>query len=151
KPTAEVLAKPCEAVLPRTYAWKVCPYCERGSGLTEGLDRCFGGHSVVSTSSYVEHGGEQKGTIHVIHDTTDRHEAEEKYRNLFEQAQEGMFVATLDGDLLDCNNAFVTMLGYGSRDELMALDIAGILGANSEERDAFRKELEAHNYVRNFE
>jgi len=151
KPTEEVLGKPCEAVLPHAYAWRMCPYCERGSGLTEGLDRCFGGHSVVSTSSYVEHGGEQKGTIHVIHDTTDRHAAEEKYRRLFEQAQEGMFVATLEGDLLDCNHAFVTMLGYSNRDELMALDLAGILGANAEERDAFRKELETHNYVRNFE
>jgi two-component system NtrC family sensor kinase len=151
KPTEEVLGKPCEAVLPHTHAWRVCPYCDRGSGLTEGLDRCLGGRSVVSTSSYLEHGSRQEGTIHVIHDTTDSHAAEEKYRRLFEQAQEGMFVATLDGDLLDCNHAFVTMLGYGSRDELMALDLAGILGANEEERNAFRKELEAHNYVRSFE
>ena len=151
KPAANVLGSPCESVLPRTYAWKGCPYCERGSGLTEGLDRCFGGHSVVSTSDYTEQGGEQRGTIHVIHDTTDRHAADEKYRMLFEQAQEGVFVATLEGDLLDCNNAFVTMLGYGSRDELMALDLASVLGVNAEEREAFRRELEAHNYVRNFE
>ena len=151
KSAENVLGKPCESVLPRTHAWRVCPYCERGSGLTEGLDRCLGGHSLVSTSSYVEHGSEQKGTIHVIHDTTDSHAAEDKYRKLFEQAQEGMFVATLDGDLLDCNHAFVTMLGYSSREELMALDLIGIIGANEEERDAFRKELEAHNYVRNFE
>src|ERR1700734_4129256 len=70
---------------------------------------------------------------------------------LFEQAQEGVFVATLEGDLLDCNDAFVTMLGYGSRDELVALDLASVLGATNEERESFRNELEAHNYVRNFE
>ena len=50
---------------------------------------------MVSTSSYAEQGSQQKGTIHVVHDTTARQEAEEKYRMLFEQAQEGVFVATL--------------------------------------------------------
>ncbi|HUB01849.1 MAG TPA: GAF domain-containing protein [Terriglobales bacterium] len=151
KAPADVLGSLCETVLPRKHPWRDCPYCERGSGLTEGLDPCFGGQSVVSTSSYTEQGGQQKGTIHVVHDTTDRHAAEEKYRMLFEQAQEGVFVATLEGDLLDCNDAFVTMLGYGNRDELMSLDLAGVLGATADERDAFRRELEAHNYVRNFE
>ncbi len=151
KAPADVLGNSCESILPRNHSWRDCPYCERGPGLTEGLDRCFGGQSVVSTSSYNEQGGQQKGTIHVVHDSTDRHAAEEKYRMLFEQAQEGVFVATPDGDLLDCNDAFVTMLGYGSRDELMALDLGSVLGATEEERDAFRQALEKHNYVRNHE
>jgi PAS domain S-box-containing protein len=151
KAPADVIGNSCESVLPRKHPWRDCPYCERGSGLTEGSDPCLGGESVVSTSSYNEQGGQQKGTIHVVHDTTDRHAAEEKYRMLFEQAQEGVFVATLDGDLLDCNDAFVTMLGYGNRDELMTLDLGSVLGATEEERDAFRQELEKHNYVRNFE
>ncbi len=148
---ADVLGHLCEEVLPQQRAWSGCPYCERGSGLTEGMDPCFGGQSVVSTSSYAEQGGRQKGTIHVVHDTTARQVAEEKYRMLFEQAQEGVFVATPDGELLDCNDAFVTMLGYGSRDELMALDMGSVLHSVAEEREAFRKEIEAHNYVRNFE
>jgi two-component system NtrC family sensor kinase len=148
---ADVLGHLCEEVLPQKHAWSGCPYCERGSGLTEGMDACFGGQSVVSTSSYAEQGGQQKGTIHVVHDTTARQVAEEKYRMLFEQAQEGVFVATPDGKLLDCNDAFVTMLGYGSRDELMALDMGSVLHGVAEEREAFRKEIEAHNYVRNFE
>ncbi len=151
KAPADVLGNLCEEVLPGKRAWSGCPYCERGSGLTEGIDPCFGGQSVVSTSSYAEQGGQQKGTIHVVHDTTARQVAEEKYRMLFEQAQEGVFVATPEGELLDCNDAFVTMLGYGSRDELMALDMGSVLHPVAEERDAFRKEIEAHNYVRNFE
>src|SRR6202163_13052 len=148
---ADVLGHQCEEVLPQKGAWSGCPYCERGSGLTEGMDACFGGQSVVSTSSYAEQGGQQKGTIHVVHDTTARQVAEEKYRMLFEQAQEGVFVATPDGKLLDCNDAFVTMLGYGSRDELMTLDMGSVLHGVAEEREAFRKEIEAHNYVRNLE
>jgi two-component system NtrC family sensor kinase len=137
--------------LPQIRPWTGCPYCDRGSGLTEGTDPCFGGQSVVSTSSYAEQGSQQKGTIHVVHDTTARQVAEEKYRMLFEQAQEGVFVATPEGELLDCNDAFVTMLGYGSRDELMSLDMGSVLFSITEEREAFLKEIEAHNYVRNFE
>ena len=151
KAPADVLGSLCKEVLPQQRPWTGCPYCERGSGLTEGIDPCFGGQSVVSTSSYAEQGSQQKGTIHVVHDTTARQMAEEKYRMLFEQAQEGVFVATLEGDLLDCNDAFVTMLGYGSRDELMALDMGSVLHSVAEEREAFRQEIEAHNYVRNFE
>ena len=151
KAPADVLGNLCEEVLPQVQSWRGCPYCERGSGLTEGIDPCFGGQSIVSTSSYAEQGSQLKGTIHVVHDTTARQMAEEKYRMLFEQAQEGVFVATPDGQLLDCNDAFVTMLGYSSRDELMALDMGSVLHSVGEERDAFLKEIEAHNYVRNFE
>jgi PAS domain S-box-containing protein len=148
---ADLLGSLCETVLPHQLAWSQCPYCARGPGRSEEPDPCFGGQSVVSTSSYAEQGSQQRGTIHVVRDTTERHAAEEKYRMLFEQAQEGVFVATFDGKLLDCNDAFVTMLGYGSRDELMALDLGSVLYGVTEEREAFRTELEAHNYVRNCE
>ena len=151
KAPADVLGNLCKDVLPQSHAWNRCPYCERGSGLTEGTDPCFGGQSVVSTSSYAEQGSQKKGTIHVVHDVSERQEAEEKYRMLFEQAQEGVFVATPEGNLLDCNDAFVTMLGYSNRDELMALDVGSMLHAVPEERELFRREIEAHNYVRNFE
>ncbi len=78
---------------------------------------------MVSTSSYLEQGGKQKGTIHVVRDITDGRIAEEKYRMLFEQVQEGVFVATPEGKLLDCNDAFVRMLGHSSREELMAMNV----------------------------
>ncbi len=151
KAPADVLGNLCKEVLPQRRAWSGCPYCERGSGITEGIDPCFGGQSVVSTSSYAEQGSQPKGVIHVVHDITDRQIAEEKYRMLFEQAQEGVFVATPEGNLLDCNDAFVTMLGYSNRDELMALDLSSVLNAIPEERESFLREIEAHNYVRNFE
>src|SRR6267378_6238570 len=147
----DVVGNLCEMVLPQRSPWTGCPYCDRGSGLTEGPDLCFGGQALVSTSSFTEQGSQQKGTIHVVRDTTERHVAEEKYRMLFEQAQEGVFVATLEGKLLDCNDAFVTMLGYVSREELTTVDIDSVLYPVPDERAAFRKEIDAHNYVRNFE
>jgi PAS domain S-box-containing protein len=150
---ADVVGQLCEAVLPRNQAqWKGCPYCVGSEdGFHEGSDPGFGGFAMVSTSSYVEQGSKQKGTIHVVRDTTDRRIAEEKYRLLFEQVQEGVFVATPEGKLLDCNDAFIRMLGYGNREELVGVNVDTELYASSEQRDVFRRQVEQHNYVRNFE
>lgn len=151
---AEVIGKTCEAVLPgNREPWKDCPYCnvESEHGLHEGKDPCFGGFSMISTSSYTDQVSQEKGTIHVVRDVTDRHIAEEKYRLLFERLQEGVFVATPEGRLLDCNDAFAHMLGHGSRNELMALNLETDLYASPELRDIFRREVEEHEYVRDFE
>src|SRR5579862_9367761 len=150
---ADVVGQLCETVLPHNRGrWKGCPYCQHTEeGFHEGPDPGFGGYSMVSTSSYVEQGSKQRGTIRVVRDTTDRRIAEEKYHLLFEQMQEGVFVATPEGKLLDCNDAFIRMLGHGSREELMALNVDAELYASQEQRDVFRREVEQHNYVRNFE
>ena len=87
----------------------------------------------------------------MVRDTTDRRIAEEKYRLLFEQMQEGVFVATPEGKLLDCNDAFVRMLGHSSREELMGVNVDTELYASHEQRDVFRRQVEQNNYVRNFE
>lgn len=51
------------------------------------------------------------------------HESEKRYRQLFQQMQEAVFVSTPEGQLLDCNDAMVRMLGYKSKQELQAIDI----------------------------
>jgi PAS domain S-box-containing protein len=154
KAAADVLGSSCEAALPHAFGeWTGCPYCAIGANeeFVEGADPCFGGFSVVSTSSYSEQGSPQKGTIHVVRDITDRRTAEEKYRLLFEQVQEGVYVASRDGRLIDCNDAFVQMLGYATREELMVLNVDSEICVDSRQRETFLREIEAHNYVRNFE
>ena len=154
KAAADVIGSSCEASLPHTFGeWKGCPYCSMGGDeeFTEGADPCFGGFSVVSTSSYTEQGSPQKGTIHVVRDITDRRSAEEKYRLLFEQVQEGVYVADPSGKLIDCNDAFVHMLGYSNRDELLVLNLDSEICVDPKQRETFRQEIETHNYVRNFD
>ncbi|HET9408714.1 MAG TPA: GAF domain-containing protein [Candidatus Sulfotelmatobacter sp.] len=151
---ADVLGNTCDSVLPHTLGeWTGCPYCAtRGEEeFSEGADPCFGGFSVVSTSSYSEQGTPQKGVIHVVRDITERRSAEEKYRLLFEQVQEGVYVATPTGQIVDCNDAFVHMLGFGNRADVLALNLNSEICVDSAQREAFRKEMEAHNFVRNFE
>ena len=151
---ADVLDHSCESVLPHTFGeWTGCPYCAMGGDeeFREGADPCFGGFSVVSTSSYTEQGSAQGGTIHVVRDITERRSAEEKYRLLFEQVQEGVYVATPTGRLLDCNDAFVHMLGYSTREELLVLNLHTEVCVDAAQREAFQREIETHHYVRNFE
>ncbi len=151
---ADVVGSSCESTLPHTYGeWTGCPYCAMGGDeeFTEGADPCFGGFSVVSTSIYTEQGSPQKGTIHVVRDITDRRSAEEKYRLLFEQVQEGVYVANPEGQLIDCNDAFVHMLGYKQREELLVLNLNSEICVDPKQREAFRREIEDHNYVRNFD
>src|SRR4051812_6244756 len=96
----DIIGKSCEAVLPHTTSG--CAYCQRKAYAGgDGPDPVFGGFSLVSTSSYTEEGGAATGTVHVITDTTERRAAEERYRLLFEEAQEGVFISTPQGRILD--------------------------------------------------
>jgi PAS domain S-box-containing protein len=151
--SADVIGSTCESVLPHGLGeWTGCPYCARGGEeITEGADPCFGGFSLVSTSSHSEQGSKQKGTIHIVRDITERHSAEEKYRLLFDQVQEGVYVAMPGGRLLDCNDAFVHMLGYQRREELLNLNLDQDVRVDAGQRDAFHKAIEQQNYVRNFD
>ncbi len=152
KAAAEIMGRTCEEVLPHQGEWKNCPYClANEEGFHDGVDPCMGGHSMVSSSSYSEQGSKQRGTIHVIRDVTDHQMAEEKYRQLFEQVQEGVFVVSAEGNLIDCNDAFVRMLGHTHREDLMALNIENEIYASADQRDALRRAMDLHNYVRNFE
>ena len=43
-----------------------------------------------------------------------------KYRTLFDRNLAAVYVSTLEGKMLDCNNAFVEMYGFGSKEEALA-------------------------------
>ena len=46
-------------------------------------------------------------------------QAEEKYRDIFENAVEGMFQSTTSGRYLSANSALARMFGYSSPEELV--------------------------------
>jgi PAS domain S-box-containing protein len=80
-------------------------------------------------------------------------EAEAKYRDIFESAQEGIFQTTPDGRYLSANPALARMLGYDSPEELVAsvTDIGRQLCVRPESREQFRRRLEKEGQVREFE
>jgi PAS domain S-box-containing protein len=80
-------------------------------------------------------------------------EAEAKYRDIFESAQEGIFQSTPDGRYLSANPALARMLGYDSPEELMAsvTDIGRQVCVRPESREQFKRLVEQDGQVREFE
>jgi two-component system NtrC family sensor kinase len=62
-----------------------------------------------------------------------------------------VFVTTPEGNLLDCNDAFVRMLGHPNRAALLGCNVDVEFYTSPEQRKTFRREAEAHNFVRDFE
>ncbi len=106
---------------------------------------------LVSTSRV--HGASSEGmqTIHVLKDISDRLEVEQRYRELFDNIQEGLFFSTPDGRFIEVNDALVRMLGYASREDLLQVDVRTQIYFSSEGHQELAREMEEHGVVRNHE
>jgi len=90
-------------------------------------------------------------TIHVLKDISERREVERRYRELFDNIQEGLFFSTPEGRFVEVNDALVRMLGYESREELLQAEIGSQIYFSPEQRQNFMGALEKEGVVRNFE
>ena len=80
-------------------------------------------------------------------------ESEKRYRNIFENAVEGIFQATADGTYLRVNPAFARMCGFGSPEEMIdeITDIARQLYLDARDRSRIKRLYEHRGVVRGFE
>src|SRR5271166_4887715 len=67
-------------------------------------------------------GDEVVGVSALARDVTEEREKEQRFTELFETLQEGIYFSTPEGKLLEGNAALVRILGYESKDELLSLD-----------------------------
>jgi PAS domain S-box-containing protein len=101
--------------------------------------------------------GEVVGAANIARDITGRKRAEEalqdseeRYRLLFERNLAGVYRVTVDGRLLDCNDACARIFGHTSASEMLehtVLDSYPDPGA----RDEFLARLKEHGTLTNFE
>ncbi len=131
--------------------WSSCPYCENAAGKPDQIDPTFGGYFLVTNSDFHDSNGQPLGTIHVLKDFTERRQAENKFRMLFENVQEGIFISTPNGRFLDFNKALMNILGYESREELLAVDIESTFYLRAEDRERLKRLLREHGEVSDFE
>ncbi|MFZ1983087.1 MAG: PAS domain S-box protein [Desulfatitalea sp.] len=77
--------------------------------------------------------------------------SELKYQALFEESKDTVFVSTPEGRYLDINPAGVELLGYASKEEMLALDIPRDVYARPEDRRNLIRHLEQSVFVKDYE
>jgi PAS domain S-box-containing protein len=130
-----------------------CPFCRSTADVATDeyvlpvLDRTY----LVSTSRV--HGANSEGlqTVHVLKDITDRREAERRYRELFDNIQEGVFFSTPDGRFIEVNDALVRMLGYRNREHLLQADVRTQVCFSAEQYEELAGQMQQYGAVRNHE
>jgi two-component system NtrC family sensor kinase len=102
-------------------------------------------------------GGAVKGCAYLT-DITERKRfedrlrvSEKRYRELFHQVGEGLFISSPEGKFIDCNQTLLDMLGYETKEELLQIDIVKDLYVIPQEREVFQEMMERDGSVREWE
>jgi len=102
--------------------------------------------------------GRFSGYLCVDRDITERKQAEdllrqseEKYRTLFEESRDIVYITTPEGRILDMNPAGVDLLGYSSREELFEVNISRDTYWNPRDREAFQEVIAEKGFVKDYE
>jgi PAS domain S-box-containing protein len=93
---------------------------------------------------YLQKGGDPKAQfaelVHKIRQAVSMHtsdeslrRSEEKYRSLFEDSLDGLFITSTEGKILDINRKGISMFGYDSKAEMLGLDLIRDVASDPEE------------------
>lgn len=114
---------------------------------------------VESVGKKIQYQGESADIVS-LRDITERihaemrlQESEAKYRSLFENAQEGIFQTSLNGEYISVNPAMAKMFGFNTPEELMHArnDIGEQTYKNPKDRERFLAMLNKDGFVKGFE
>src|SRR5271168_1442515 len=84
---------------------------------------------------------EVHGLTVLARDITAQRKNEARFTELFETLQEGIYITTPDGSILDANPALVRMLGYTAKEDLLAKTVPEIF-VDRGERKTIRDQVE---------
>lgn len=84
----------------------------------------------LTLSPLFDSGGNLVGISTIARDISQRKQAdialqdsEKKYRNIFEESFDGLFITSPEGRILDMNKKGVEMFGYDDKEEILCLDL----------------------------
>jgi PAS domain S-box-containing protein len=104
------------------------------------------GHSFNAMATALgRHSNEQKLTEEALI------RSEEKYRTLFEESKDAIFMSTPEGTYLDINPAGLELFGYSSKEELFKVNISKDIYLYPEHRDTYQNILMEKGYVKDYE
>jgi PAS domain S-box-containing protein len=162
----EVIGRNCEEILPDS----VCAQYSRvkdidprsdALGTAEYSVHRVGGAPtpVISSASLIrDELGEAVGVVEVFKDISIRRSlekelqrSERKYRRIFENTKDMIFVIDKQGLFKDVNQACVEILEYGSREDLLASGPINNHYVHPLHAKVFRKQIDRWGYIRDFE
>ncbi len=134
--------------------------------LTRGAQRIAGGdfdHTIITKSGdEVQTLAEQFNTMawtlnesyaglerRVEARTEELRQSEEKYRTLFEESRDAIFIRSMAGKVVDINQATLDLFGF-TREEAIGSEVSELV-INDEEQVRFNRELAEAGSVKNFE
>ncbi len=79
----------------------------------------------------------------------DLQSSEQKYRTIFESSNDVIYITLPDGRIIDINSACFNLLGY-TRAEMLQLNVVEVC-AEPTDRQRFRKKMDQHGMVKDFE
>jgi PAS domain S-box-containing protein len=138
----------------------------RLTGIVDGFETRLCGKDgqvvkvLLSLESVVNDVDEHIGFDGVLQDVTEISraeevllQAEEKYRNIFENAIEGIFQARADGHIISANPAFARILGYSSADDLAenVIDMGSQVYSSDKRYGEYLNLMETDGVIRDFE
>jgi PAS domain S-box-containing protein len=77
-------------------------------------------------------------------------EAGQKYKRIFENLKDMVYMTSSDGRFIDVNQAGIEMLGYENKEELFKMTVRDTY-LNPEEREKFLNEINQKGFVKDFE
>jgi PAS domain S-box-containing protein len=113
---------------------------------------------IYTTTALRDRGGKVIGRMHVFKDISDRKRLEEylklskdKYRHLFENSKDMIFVTSKGSLFFDFNQAFVETLGYDAKEEIWSLASVERVYTNPLHRKVFQEQIDRYGFVKDFE
>ena len=110
----------------------------------------------VSASTFTGPDSKPTGIVVIFRDVTANErmagalmESEDRYRTLFEDSIDAIYLTTLDGKFIDANQSTLNLFGY-SKEEMKALNARDLYVHDHDMRD-FIELVETTGYVRDFE
>jgi diguanylate cyclase (GGDEF)-like protein/PAS domain S-box-containing protein len=164
KPKAELLGRPVSEVVGEELGSRIVESCRRvlAGGRPEEIEyplEVIGGARwfLARISAVPGTDGVAKTVSLLVRDITERkrsektlQENEEKFHNLFNNAEIGMFRTRIDGsEILDMNEKFLTIFGHTRAEMLGSTSV--LHWADPHEREEMVRRLEANGHVIDFE
>ena len=110
---------------------------------------------VLLSSSAIDPEDLSKGVVFSALDMTARHmaeealkESEQKFRSLFEDSIDAIFITEVDGTVIDANQSFLDLFGY-KKEEMLGTSVIKTY-ANPADRDRFGQDIEKDGSIRNY-